>query len=204
LAVAPARDPDVNRCGARLRLVTIAADHVPRSPAPRSIALVFLASVALSAASCAGDLDKPERFASVIARFRDGGASPGGSGGLLRDSGMPSSPIDAGTSNAAAPPACVAELFMKTCGTTGCHEQGSQTLDLNSDGVTARLLDQDSVSMLCSGRTYIDSSGGASLLLDKLTQQPPCGARMPLIGTLNMAQRTCLTDWVSSLGGATQ
>ena len=160
---------------------------------------MLIASALLSSASaCAGDLDQPERFDAVLKRFRDGGT---GNVGLLRDSGT--APADAGASEDALP-ACVAQLFGKTCGAVGCHEKGSMTLDLVSAGVTERLVDQESDTMLCKGRAYIDSSGGASLLFDKLGTSPPCGAKMPLVGTLTAAQRTCLTDWVSSLGGATQ
>jgi hypothetical protein len=173
---------------------------VPRLHATRSLTTLSIALALLSSASaCAGDLDQPERFEAIVKRFRDGG--PGGSGGLLRDSGA--GPADAGASGDA-PPACVTQLFTKTCGAVGCHEKGSMTLDLVSAGVTERLVDQESGTMLCKDRAYIDSSGGASLLFDKLGTSPPCGAKMPLVGTLTATQRTCLTDWVSSLGGATQ
>jgi hypothetical protein len=173
--------------------------HTPRSLQSLSIAGALLGA-ALLATACAGDLEQPERFDAIVKRFRDGGT---GSGGLLRDSGMGSGAVDSGVSGDE-PPACVTQLFSKTCGAAGCHEKGSKTLDLASAGVTSRVLDQESDTMLCSGRKYIDSNGGVSLLFDKLGQSPPCGARMPLVGTLSAAQRTCLTDWVDSLGGATQ
>lgn len=149
--------------------------------------------------ACAGDLENPERFDAVLERFDGGSGRPG----LLRDAGSGSGARDAGSS-ADAPPACVTQLFNKTCGAVGCHEKGNMTLDLVSAGVTERLVDQKSESTMCEGKTYIDSSGGESLLFEKLGQSPPCGARMPLVGTLTAQQKTCLTDWISSLGGATQ
>jgi hypothetical protein len=74
-------------------------------------------------------------------------------------------------------------------------------IDLVSPGVQSRLLDKRSASSICKDRLLIDGSGGASLLIDKLDAMPPCGSRMPLIGMLSAADRTCLEDWVNELGG---
>jgi hypothetical protein len=150
--------------------------------------------------ACAGELERPERFDGVLAALD-------GSVVAAMDSGSPPLPADSGgaasDSGAApdAPPACVTDLFEASCGTAGCHNAGAPQVDLVSEGVTGRLLDQPSSSALCSGRTFIASGGGASLLLDKLMATPPCGSRMPLVGTLTSAQQTCLEQWVQSLGG---
>ena len=110
-------------------------------------------------------------------------------------------PGDAGTMMGAAPPMCVTQLFMTSCGMSGCHNQGSAVLDLVSAGVTTRILDKASKTTTCKDRVFVDTKGGDSLLIKKLDQSPPCGARMPLIGNLTAAQRTCLEDWVEELGG---
>jgi hypothetical protein len=173
----------------------------------RAIAVAFWL---ITAYGCAGELEDPKRFDAVLARFGDAGASgqggragasgasgasgSAGSGGsmMMSDSGMPSGD---------APPACVGQVFMRGCGLTGCHDKTSTVIDLVSPGVQTRLLDKVSTSTICKGRKLIDSSGGASLLIDKLAAAPPCGSKMPAIGTLSSADRTCLEDWVSDLGG---
>jgi hypothetical protein len=147
--------------------------------------------------ACAGKLEDPERFAAVLERF-DGGTAHSG---LLRDAGAGSGAQDAGSDDEL--PACVSKLFKDTCGASGCHEKNSMTLDLVSPGVTERLVDQKSESMLCKGRKYI-STAGASLMFEKLGDQPPCGAKMPLVGTLSAEQKTCLVDWIDVLDGPNQ
>lgn len=171
----------------------------------RSVSFGLWLAVCASSQACAGELDRPERFDGVLAA-RDGSAgfadaavpgsmdasSPSTDGGPVPDAGPPPN----------APPACVTDLFESSCGTVACHGSGSPQVDLVSDGVTGRLLDQTSSSALCRGRTYVSSDGSESLLLDKLLAVPPCGSRMPLVGALTSEQQTCLQQWVDSLGAA--
>jgi hypothetical protein len=167
-------------------------------------ALAFLQTSLLATAlyACAGKLDKPERFASIVKKLTAdagkagaGGKSSGSGGGAA---GMSS---DAGK---AAPPACVLQVFKMTCGLAACHAKGTPQVDLASAGVADRLIDQKSASVACKDRVLVSSSGMSSLLVDKLTDPPPCGAKMPLTGTLSATDMKCLTSWVQSVGGSPQ
>jgi hypothetical protein len=151
----------------------------------------FLLAGALSLSACGGKLDHPERFAATVKRLGQAGAK-------AADAGAAEPASDGGS---AALPACVSKLLGKTCGVAGCHAVGSPQVDLASAGVAMRLVDVKSTSMMCKDKTYVSTTGGASLLLDKLGATPPCGARMPLGGMLAAADVQCLTDWVAALGG---
>ena len=179
----------------------------------RAIAVAFWL---IAAYGCAGELEDPKRFDAVLARFSTAGASgQGGRGGASGASGASGSSSSSGAGGSMtmsdsgmpmggdAPPACVGQVFMRSCGMAGCHDKNSTVIDLVSTGVQTRLLDKASASTTCKGRKFIDSSGGASLLVDKLDTTPPCGLKMPLSGMLSAADRTCLEDWVSDLGGGT-
>lgn len=159
--------------------------------------LACLSALWMSAlAGCAGKLEHPERFTAIVKKFAsDASTGSGGAGGSKSDAGT--------NSNAPPPPACVAALFKNTCGASvACHAKGTATIDLVSTGVTGRLLDQKSKTDLCKGEVYIASDGGESLLLDKLTDSPPCGVKMPFDGTkLSAAELKCVGDWVNALGG---
>jgi hypothetical protein len=133
--------------------------------------------------ACAGELDQPQRFAAAVQKYTGGGGG-GGSGA------------------SAVPPACVLQVFKVSCGLAACHARGAAQIDLVSNGVTGRLLAQESRSAICKGRIYMATDGTSSLLLDKLTGSPPCGARMPLGGMISPTDAQCLAAWVSSFGGA--
>jgi hypothetical protein len=147
---------------------------------------------------CAGDLRDPGRFAFLY--DTDGGASGSGgsSGSGNKDAG---SGKDASSSMPpAAAPACVTALFKKTCGSIGCHAAGGTQVDLVSANVERRLVDKPSSTLLpCKGRTLVAADGSDSLLIDKITDPPPCGSPMPVTGSLSDDDRSCLTNWVSSL-----
>jgi hypothetical protein len=154
----------------------------------RAIRLPFLgASLAFFVlAACAGKLEQPQRFVAAAQKYTGGGA-----GGSVAGTGA----------STLVPSECVLEIFKGSCGLEGCHAKGSPQIDLVSDGVAARLIDHESGSTVCKGRTYIATDGTSSLLLDKLSSSPPCGTRMPLGGTISAANALCLADWVAALGG---
>jgi len=176
---------------------------VTRASATIDLSLLLLVACAFG---CGGKLKDPERFDDVLASFEDGSGGSlarGDSGVRGRDSGAPGADSGPATTPDAGAevPSCVTALVKSTCGTVACHDKGAAQIDLVSPGVTARLVDKASSSMLCDGRVFVATDGGDSLLLGKISDTPPCGARMPLIGNLTAAQRTCLTDWVIDLGG---
>jgi hypothetical protein len=138
--------------------------------------------------SCAGDLRDPNRFDFLL---NDSGAE-------AKDAGMPMSKADASV----ALPSCAADLFKNKCSSAACHGADAPRIDLISTNADSRLIDQPSSSTgMCPGRTLVASDGSASLLLDKLSDQPPCGGKMPAIGMLTVSERTCLTDWVNAVSG---
>jgi hypothetical protein len=162
---------------------------------PKTSWLVCLGFLAAVLGGCAGKLDNPQRFSSAVKNYTEGVGVAG--------SAAPSAPAAfMGDPRTEAPP-CVLQLFKTTCALAGCHAKGSAQIDLASDNVADRLVDQTSNSDLCSGRTYVASDGTASLLLDKLSDKPPCGARMPAAGMLSAEDEQCLSSWVRSVyGGA--
>jgi hypothetical protein len=127
----------------------------------------------LLAAGCAGELDRPERFATC-------------------------------------PPGYVEQLFATRC-TGECHSTAEMeaALDLEASGVEGRLVGEPSATPFCEGGILIDPEATAPedhLLLDKLSEQPSCGARMPFGGeALTASELECVRRWVDeSLGGGAQ
>lgn len=152
----------------------------------------------LAATACAGDLKDPDRFAFLLG---DGGAlgSADASGMVVPDAGAP----DAGGPAPAAVPVCVSNVFSMHCGSAACHGDGAAQVDLVSPDVATRLVDEPSgAGGLCAGRVLVATDGSESLLLAKLSDTPPCGSKMPLVGAaLAAAELKCVTDWVASVEG---
>jgi hypothetical protein len=133
---------------------------------------------------CAGDLRDPKRFDFLI---RDAGpkASDTGTG-----------PNDAGAQEV---PACATDLFKAKCGLSGCHGATAPQVDLDlvSADLASRIIDQPSSdNSVCKGRKYVTTDGTPGLLLDKVSDQPSCGTKMPLGGSLTAAELKCMTDWL--------
>jgi hypothetical protein len=95
----------------------------------------------------------------------------------------------------------VSALFKNKCASVACHGAGAPQVDLTSAGMESRVVGKNAAdSGKCAGRVLVSRSGGPSLLLEKIDDQPPCGDQMPLGGSLPDADRKCVTDWVSSIG----
>jgi hypothetical protein len=156
----------------------------------RYAALVGLLTSLSLASSCAGDLKSPNRFSKLL------GASDAGP--QQHDAAI-SGQNDSGVKAA---PACVAQAFRNSCGASDCHSKGTQQVDLVSEGVAERLIDKPSRNVICKGRTLAASDGSASLLVQKLADEPPCGVQMPIGGTIGAEDEKCLFDWVISVGGS--
>lgn len=135
--------------------------------------------------SCAGDLKDPDRFDFLI--HRDAGVTDAGGVSDQPDASLPD---------------CIQTLFSHTCGVPGCHVAGTGRIDLVSDGLVGRLVDQlapDTTGSMCQGKTLVASDGTASLLVNKLKSPPPCGSQMPIGPPATADQVQCVTDWVASL-----
>jgi hypothetical protein len=152
------------------------------------------ASLALLALGCAGTLEEDPR--------------PPGSGG-----GGSGPPVDMCVVNTTA---------LRSCQAAGCHTGTplSAGLDLSAASVTTNaksFLDKANVGTMgvtmpgdplgCEPGKYklVDSANVMnSLLLTKSaasgeTPMPPCGSKMPVIGTFTANDKACLASWVNSV-----
>ena len=141
--------------------------------AARRISIVIAALAGAGGAllaGCPGSLDDPDRF-------RDGGATV--------DAACFDPPVD---------------LFPQRCGTSGCHNASmpAQGLDLVSADVASRLVGV--MSTECAGVLADPNDARASMLVRKLGGDPPCGARMPLVGDkLGDEEIDCVVAWIATL-----
>ncbi len=134
-------------------------------------------AVCLALLGCAGSLDHPERFAYL-------GQGP--------DAGPSGSPSDGGCDP-------VTDIFPPSCTVSACHSAQSQqgNLDLESPGLPKRLVDK----LAHGGPGYlIDSKNpGQSVLLLKVTDNPPFQFQMPLgAPPLSPDEIACLQKWVQA------
>ena len=135
------------------------------------------AAIACSLAlwGCAGSLEHPERF------LVDAGVDAGSGG-----------PSDGGCDP-------VTQIFPPSCTTSACHSAQSQqgNLDLESPGLPKRLVDKQAHG---GPGLLIDSKNPAqSVMLLKLTDNPPFQFQMPLgAPPLSPDELACLQGWVQT------
>jgi len=148
-----------------------------------------VACVALSVLTgCPGTLDDKERFL-LDADTPDAAA---GMGGALSDA--------AGSAGAGSN-ACgdvAARIFSPSCGGTGCHGAiaAQQGLDLVSPGLATRVVGVPGKGCAVTLADPQDPAG--SLLYQKLSATPPCGAPMPLARPpLSSADAACVLAWIA-------
>jgi hypothetical protein len=107
---------------------------------------------------------------------------------------------------ASCPPGYVEQLFADKCGGM-CHAGTTPEagLDLVSPGVEARLIGETSQTEFCDGRSLVVPEATTSLehlLVDKLSETPSCGARMPFgREALSANQIECVRRWVDDAIG---
>ena len=144
---------------------------------------------------CAAKLEMPEDFAFLKGPTQDAGSRDASDGDAAGNE----------PPNLPPPTSCAADIFQNICGSAACHGSESMIyIDLESEGVSARLLDgPTSAAGACEGRTFVSSSNAGDLLLQKVSENPPCGVRMPFgKPVLTAEQVKCLSDYVSSLKSA--
>ncbi len=146
------------------------------SPSTWRAAFVFSA-VCLALLGCAGSLDHPERFANL-------GQGP--------DAGPVNPPPDGGCDP-------VGSIFPVSCSTSSCHSAQSQqaNLDLESPGLPNRLVGKPAHG---GPGLLIDRQNPAqSVLLLKVTSNPPFQFQMPLgAPPLSPNEMACLQAWVQA------
>ena len=100
---------------------------------------------------------------------------------------------------------CIAytdQLIERSCAISGCHQSANASngnLTLVGDDIGADLLDTPASSE-CAGVDLVDSSDPTtSLMYTKLTEEPPCGDRMPLFARPpQQFEIDCMLEWVEA------
>ncbi|HTE55293.1 MAG TPA: hypothetical protein VK698_30780 [Kofleriaceae bacterium] len=132
----------------------------------------LLAALLITSSGCAASLEDPDRF-TESATCPDG--------------------IDVET-----------DVFAVRCAGSVCHSPGDEPaggLDLVSDGVAGRVAGIESPD--CDGEVLaVPGDPDASLIMRKLGASPPCGSRMPLVGSLGPGEAACIADWIAALPAA--
>jgi hypothetical protein len=149
--------------------------------------LLSLGMVLCSLTGCPGTLDDRARF------LVDAGSSGNGTGG-----GDARTMAEAGAS-ADACGDVVTRIFIPSCGGTGCHGStgAQQGLDLVSDGVASRVVGV--AGRECPTPLADPTNPQASLIYQKLSATPPCGAPMPLARPpLSIADAACVLAWIAA------
>jgi hypothetical protein len=133
-----------------------------------------IAVVLLVASACAAPLEDPERFTGEATA----GGCPEG--------------VNVET-----------DVLAVRCAGAACHsasEMPGGGLDLLSDGAVERVAGVESPS--CAGEVLaIPGDPDGSLIVRKLADDPPCGARMPLVGALDGDEEACLREWIETMPG---
>jgi len=161
-------------------------------------ALLALAPVLSLLVGCPGTLTDKQRYLDAINAGSSGsaGRATGGKGG-----GGNGSNETAGEAGAASS-ACgdvVTRIFVPSCGGTGCHGAvaAQQDLDLVSPGVASRVVGV--VGTGCASTLADPANPEASLIYQKLSPTPPCGAPMPLARpALSDQDAACVLAWIAA------
>jgi hypothetical protein len=150
-----------------------------------------------------GDSDSDDEPSTPAPSGGAGGGDATSSGGAGGSAGAPPSSSGGGTSSPPATPACDGFAILEAnCGTSGCHGAGSNLGTFASSEAVARSYIGKSGAVTCSGAGPIlnPDDPPASILIQKLSDSPPCGNYMPLNGMLlSDSDVDCLEDWIGSL-----
>ena len=166
----------------------------------RSVWSWLLAWAALSVLpGCPGKLDNQELYLAALGDAGAGAPNAGTGGGTAGDANAGGPSAGSAGSDMGACGDVVARIFEPSCGGTGCHGSiaPQQDLDLVSDGVASRVVGVPGKGCLV---TLADpASPEASLIYEKLSATPPCGAPMPLARPpLSSADAACVLDWIAA------
>ena len=90
-------------------------------------------------------------------------------------------------------------MLVKDCALSGCHDSvtTSEGLDLESTNIGGRLLGIEDSN--CGGPLITPSAPDESMLYLKMTDDPPCGSRMPLgLAPATAAELDCVLEWIAA------
>jgi hypothetical protein len=93
-------------------------------------------------------------------------------------------------------------VLAANCGSSGCHGDGSNLEDFAASEKAARAFIDKPGTLACTGQGNVidpDDPDG-SLMIQKLSADPPCGNSMPLGGvTLSKSDIDCIRSWMGNL-----
>ena len=133
-------------------------------------------------AGCPGTLADKELYEAAL----DGARGLDGAGGSAGAEAGPCGDV-------------VARIFLPTCGGTSCHGTNApqQDLDLVSPGLASRVVGVTAKG--CSVMLANPADPESSLIYQKLSPTPPCGAPMPLARPpLSRAEVACVLAWIAA------
>lgn len=189
------------------------------SPSPdpdlaRAIAATYGSGQAAASAGASGNIPTPPSSPENPADDPDEPAAAAGSGGA---GGAADQPPDDGTAgsggaNAEEPeapaevpaePACDGfSIIAASCGQGGCHGQGSNLGNFAESEDIARTFIGRDARLTCAGSGAIidPENPSGSVLVLKLSDDPPCGNYMPPSAQfLSADEVACIEDWMGSL-----
>lgn len=166
-----------------------------------------------SLAGSAGSVSVPTAGAAGAG----GAGGSGGAAGALGDAGTPepsggaagSSMVGEAGAGGEEDPGVVGgdgcdgfAILEANCATSGCHGQAGSTLGDFASSVEAARAYIGVEGTICAGEgPIIDTDDpGASVLVGKLTDDPPCGQPMPPVGgPLSDEDIACIEEWIGGL-----
>jgi hypothetical protein len=155
-------------------------------------------------ASTSTGVDPAAGAASAPAESASPSQDSAGAGG---SSGASSAAAGSGGGSASNPPPAASPcdgfaILSANCSSSGCHGAGSNLGTFAASEAAARSYIGKAGTVACAGvGVVIDlEDPPASLLIQKLGDEPPCGNYMPIAATrLPKADIDCIEDWIGSL-----
>ncbi len=130
-----------------------------------------------------------------------GDVGAGGSG-LSGGAGAPDSSSAGAAGSAEDPETCDGFAVLEAnCGTSGCHGEGSNLgTYAESEEVARSYIGEPGIVCSTQGALIDTDDPSASLMVRKLSRDPPCGNPMPLNAQpLSAADAQCIEDWIGGL-----
>jgi hypothetical protein len=125
----------------------------------------------------------------------NGGSASGAAGAGMSSAGAAGAgPSDTGT------PCDGFAVLEANCSSGGCHGAGSNLGNFaESESIARTFIGQEGA--ICAGEgSIIDTDDpSASVILLKVSDDPPCGQPMPIGGSLDEEDVACLEEWIGSL-----
>lgn len=129
----------------------------------------------------------------------------GGSAGTASPPEVVDSAVGGSGGGTATPPSSSCDGFAvlaANCGSSGCHGDGSNLENFAASEKAARAFIDKPGTLACTGQGNVidpDDPDG-SLMILKLSADPPCGSSMPLGGvTLPKSDIDCIRSWMGDL-----